>query len=283
MDIYDDAEICELVEIFILKSLEDKIDKQGIGLYRDDGLMILRNANGQKTDRTRKYIIKIMKDLAFQTEIETNPKEVNFLDVTFNLNSRLYKPYKKSNDHLLYVATSSNQPPQVIKQLPNSINRKLIENSLNKAVFDASKNEYEEVLLKSGYKSNLEFQKEISSEKKNKSRSRNIIWFNPPFNPPFYNHKKSIKSKTYRNDTTLSSYLWDLREKHSIFPMLTWSVVKPVPRYSNISKRCFSCLSEKVLIATYENPEELLHKRSELIAKCRHDNKFLLSHYKSND
>ena len=46
MDIYDDAEFCELVEIFILKSLEDKIDKQGIGLYRDDGLMILRNANG---------------------------------------------------------------------------------------------------------------------------------------------------------------------------------------------------------------------------------------------
>ena len=30
----------------------------------------------------------------------------------------------------------------------------------------------------------------------------------------FYNHKKSIKNKSYRNDTTLSSYLWDLREKH---------------------------------------------------------------------
>ena len=35
----------ELVGLFILKSLEDKIDKQNIGLYRDDGLMILRNAN----------------------------------------------------------------------------------------------------------------------------------------------------------------------------------------------------------------------------------------------
>ena len=28
MDIYDDTEICELIGIFILKSLEDKIDKQ---------------------------------------------------------------------------------------------------------------------------------------------------------------------------------------------------------------------------------------------------------------
>ena len=87
--------------------------------------MILRNANGQKTDRTRKYIIKVMKDLGFQIEIETNLKEVNFLDVTFNLNSGLYKPYKKPNDQLLYVMTLSDHPPQVIKQLPNSINPKL--------------------------------------------------------------------------------------------------------------------------------------------------------------
>ena len=78
MGSYDGAEICELVGISILKSLEDKIDKQDIGLYRDDGLMILRNANGQKTDKTRKYIIKVMKDLEFQIEIKINLKEVNF-------------------------------------------------------------------------------------------------------------------------------------------------------------------------------------------------------------
>ena len=112
--------------LFILKSLENKIDKQDIVLYRDDGLMVLPNANGQKSDRTRKYIIKVMNHLGFQIEIKTNLKEVNFLDVTFNLNSGLYKPYKKPNDQLLYVTTSSDHPPQVIKQLPNSINRKLI-------------------------------------------------------------------------------------------------------------------------------------------------------------
>ena len=99
----------------------------------------------------------------------------------------------------------------------------------------------------------------------------------------FYNHKKSIKNKSYRNDTTLSSYLWNLREKHNVFPMLTWSAVKSVPGYSNISERYLLCLTEKVLIATYENPEELLNKRSELMAKCRHDNKLLLRNYKSND
>ena len=29
----------------------------------------------------------------------------------------------------------------------------------------------------------------------------------------FYNYKKAIKNKSYTNDTTLSSYPWDLREK----------------------------------------------------------------------
>ena len=99
----------------------------------------------------------------------------------------------------------------------------------------------------------------------------------------FYNHKKSIKNKSYRNDTTLSSYLSDLREKHNVFPTLTWSVVKSVPGYSNILKQCLLSLTEKMLIAIYENPEQLLNKRSELIGKCRHDNKFLLTNYKSND
>ena len=61
----------------------------------------------------------------------------------------------------------------------------------------------------------------------------------------FYKHKKSIMNKSYRNNTILSSYLWDLREKH-VFPTLTWSVVKSVPRHSNISKRCLLCLTESV-------------------------------------
>ena len=88
----------------------------------------------------------------------------------------------------------------------------------------------------------------------------------------FYSHKKSIKSKSNRNDTTLSSYLWDLREKYNVFSTLTWSVVKSVPAYSNILKQCLLCLTEKVLIAIYKNPEELLNKRLELMAKCCHDN-----------
>ena len=56
-----------------------------MGLYRDDGLIVLNNKNGQQTDRTRKKIVKIFKDTDFSIDITTNLVEVNFLDVTFNL------------------------------------------------------------------------------------------------------------------------------------------------------------------------------------------------------
>ena len=52
-ELVDGAEVCELVGIYILCSLTKLINKEDCGLYRDDGLFILRNANGQEIDRMR--------------------------------------------------------------------------------------------------------------------------------------------------------------------------------------------------------------------------------------
>ena len=95
-----------------------------------------------------------------------------------------------------------------------------------------------------------------------------------------YDHRQSFKDKKHKNDTTLSSYLLDLKENHNQIPKLTWSFVRFAPGYSNVSKRCLLCLHEKLLIISYHNPADLLNKRSELMTKCRHENKFLQSHYK---
>ena len=66
-------------------------------------------------------------------------------------------------------------------------------------------------------------------------------------------------------------------------PNLKWSKVKSVPSYSNISKNCLLCLQEKLQIVNFEDQDHLLNKRSELISKCRHANKYLLRNYKTND
>ena len=64
-------------------------------------------------------------------------------------------------------------------------------------------------------------------------------------------------------------------------PTLVWCIAKKIPPYSNISKKCLLCLHEKLEIINYPQPEELLNKRSELISKCWHVNKFLLRNYKA--
>ena len=77
-----------------------------------------------------------------------------------------------------------------------------------------------------------------------------------------YIHRQSFKDKRHKNGTTLSSYLWDLKENHNQIPKLTWPIVRFAPAYSNISKRCLLCLHEKLLIISYR---KLLNKRSELM------------------
>ena len=128
MGSYDGTEMCELVGAYILSHPETIINKNKMGLYRDDGLLFLRGANGQKTNKTRKNIVEISKNIGFQIDIVTNLKVVNFLDATFNLTNRTFRRYKKPNDKLLYIQISSNHLLQIIKQRPIVINERLNHN-----------------------------------------------------------------------------------------------------------------------------------------------------------
>ena len=85
MGSYDGAEFCDLIGIYIQSLLTNILSKDNMGLYRDDGLFILRKINKQQADRVRKKIISIFKNIDFKIEIVTNLTEVDFLDVTFNL------------------------------------------------------------------------------------------------------------------------------------------------------------------------------------------------------
>ena len=102
------------------------------------------------------------------------------------------------------------------------------------------------------------------------------------FKKRYYNHKTSFKNREKANDTTLSKYVWEVKDKYKETPFLKWSIVKSVSVYSTVTKKCLLCLHEKLKI-NYPNQEELLNKRSELIMKCCHVNKYLLSNCKNNN
>ena len=179
MGSYDGAETCELVGLYILDKISPILSTSG--LYRDDGLAVLKNANGHQADKIRKEIIKIFKCLGLNITIQVNLKTVNFLDVTFNLLDGTYQPYHKPNETPIYININSNHPPNIIKQIPNTINKRINELSSTKEVFEKSAPYYNDALSRSGYTQQLAYIPEETEPPKRKKRSRNIIWFNPPY------------------------------------------------------------------------------------------------------
>ena len=71
------------------------------------------------------------------------------------------------------------------------------------------------------------------------------------FQQRYYNHKKSFRNRKYANETSLSKYIWQMKDKYNISPNLMWCIVKSAPGYSNISKRCMLYLHEKYEILNY--------------------------------
>lgn len=102
--------VCELVGLYLLNQLKDIIPKECIGLYRDDGLAVVKNANGPLLDRMRKKIIELFKKEGLSITIDTNLDIVNFLDVTLNLKSNRFYPYRKPNNKLSYININSDHP-----------------------------------------------------------------------------------------------------------------------------------------------------------------------------
>ena len=100
MGSYDRAEVCKLVGRYILNLLSRKYNKNDFGLYRDDGLAVLKNNSGPKSEQVKKNIQKILKGDGLDIIIKCNMKIVNFLDATFNLNDETYKPYTKPNNEI---------------------------------------------------------------------------------------------------------------------------------------------------------------------------------------
>ena len=73
------------------------------------------------------------------------------------------------------------------------------------------------------------------------------------------------------------------KKEKNVTPALTREVFRTAKAYSDIAKRCSLCLDEKLAIISHPCPNGLLNRRSELITKCRHENKFLLKNFNSND
>ena len=179
MGSFDGAEVCELVGAFLLSELSEVVDSRDLGLYRDDGLGVMRNIGGPEIERRKKRMIQIFKSHGLTVIIKSNLISVRFLDAEFDIRANFYRPYRKPGSRLLYVNRKSNHPPSVLKQIPHGVAKRLSDISSSEEIFKKAIPEYQEALRESGYTDELQYEKSNGDSKR--KRRRNILWVNPPY------------------------------------------------------------------------------------------------------
>ena len=154
MGSFDGAEICELVGLYLLHKLQPLLDMKNTGLYRDDGLAALKCQSARRLDRIRKDIVQVFKSEGLDITCETNLIITDFLDVTLDLSTGKYSPYRKPDTAPLYVHAKSNHPPSVISEIPKMIGKRLSDLSFDEQEFEKIKRPYEEALARSEHQAN---------------------------------------------------------------------------------------------------------------------------------
>ena len=183
MGSYDGAEVCEIVGLYILNTISNALEKGSVGLYRDDGLAIIRNKSPSETERLKKLLCSTFsKEFGLKITVEANQHVVNFLDITFNLHQNTYQPYRKPGDTPVYINIQSNHPPSILKEIPKSISTRISALSDSKETFNNAIPPYQKALKDSGFSHKCTFQEKIHNQQSNKNkRKRKILWFNPPY------------------------------------------------------------------------------------------------------
>ena len=98
------------------------------------------------------------------------------------------------------------------------------------------------------------------------------------FKARYYNHVQSFRHRRKSNATELSKYVWSCRDAGYELT-IAWSIVCHAKPYQQGDQQCQLCLAEKYSILT-ANPSTTLNKRTELVNKGRHKNKYKLKNCK---
>lgn len=117
---FDGAEVCELVGLFKLYELEKQL-VNSVGFYKDNGLAVMRSyMTSYMTSYMRSYMrsysgsagfykyngLAVMRSYSgskadrIRKDLKDLPsvRAVNVLDITLNMDTGSYQPYRKAND-----------------------------------------------------------------------------------------------------------------------------------------------------------------------------------------
>ena len=77
------------------------------------------------------------------------------MDISLNSNNWNYNPYYKPDNQIVHIHKDSNHPPNIIKQIPKLIEKRISTISSNETTFNELKQIHQKALEKSGYQQTL--------------------------------------------------------------------------------------------------------------------------------
>ena len=170
---------------------------------------------------------------------------------------------------------------QNIKSIINNHNKKILHNTTETKEGCNCRNKSLCPLSGTCLTPNIIYEAKITSNQPNYDEKVYFGTAETDFKTRFNNHTKSFNHHQYENDTELSKEFWTIK-RNEFRPKVSWRILRRCPPYNLNQRKCFLCLNEKLEIASYKG-KNLLNKRSELINKCRHQNKHTLLRYDSKD
>ena len=183
-----------------------------------------------------------------------NLKTVDFLDVRFDLIHNTYQPYRKPNNDPIYIHRQSNHPPNILKELPKSINKRISDISCDENVFNNAKETYEKALANSGFTEKLIYMQPNQNNRERKvKRKRKIIWYNPPFSLNVKTNVGKVFFKILRKNFPKTNPLSKVFNKNTV-------------------KISYSCTRNMKSILSSHNKKVLYPKQQQKGCNCRYKN-----------
>ena len=95
----------------------------------------------------------------------------------------------------------------------------------------------------------------------------------------WYGHCRSFREPDLRTETTLSEYIWELKEEQVPYS-ISWQIIERTQSFNPITLQCKLCLSEVVNLLLNPTKASLNKRMNETYQACRHRKKFLLAYSK---
>ena len=99
------------------------------------------------------------------------------------------------------------------------------------------------------------------------------------FKKRFDKHNSDFRHIQYRHSSTLSTYIWELKEQRISYK-ITWRIMDRAPVFNPITKKCRLCCKEKFYIM-FKPDGATLNDRDEFYSTCRHRLQQLLGKIKN--